>query len=75
MSDPSRTTVAIDLGQLNLIRIELKKLGAYTDILCEGDLSDVQPASINVIADHAALVVMKIGEILDQAAAAGRKEP
>lgn len=75
MSDPSRTTVAIDLGQLNLIRIELKKLGAYADILCEGDLSDVQPASINVIADHAALGVMKIGEILDQAGAVAKEAP
>lgn len=75
MSDTSRASVVIDFGQLNLIRIQLKKLDAYADILCEGDLSDVKPSSINIIADHAALAVMQIGEILDQAAATAKGEP
>lgn len=74
MADLNSIAVSIDLGQLNMIRLHLKKLVAYTDILSEGDLSDVQPSSINVIADHAALAVMRIEEILDQAAATGEVE-
>ncbi|MCM2518556.1 hypothetical protein NDN68_01040 [Stenotrophomonas maltophilia] len=67
---PGSPAVSLDAGQMNLIRLHLRKLTAYTDILCEGDLSDVQSSSVNVIADHAALAVVHICEILDTAAAA-----
>ncbi|MCF5089605.1 hypothetical protein GIW57_05365 [Stenotrophomonas sp. PA-6-5C] len=72
---PSSPAVSLDAGQVNLIRQHLRKLTAYTDVLCEGDLSDVQPSSINVIADHAALTVLYIGEILDTAASAAGVAP
>jgi len=49
------------------IRANLKKLHALTDLLAEGDLTDVDPTSIKVIGDYAGMAVIAIDEAITKA--------
>lgn len=63
----SYKTVSLDFDQMAAIKARLKQLHALTDLLAEGDLGDVDPASIKVLGDYAGMAVIAIDEVVSNA--------
>ncbi|PSD28041.1 hypothetical protein C7E18_04815 [Stenotrophomonas maltophilia] len=63
----SYKTVSLDFDQMAAIKARLKQLHALTDVLSEGDMSNVDPASLQVLGDYAGMAVIAIDEVVSKA--------
>ncbi|HHC8921402.1 TPA: hypothetical protein ACN3MR_002870 [Stenotrophomonas maltophilia] len=63
----SYKAITLDFDQMATIKANLKRLHALMDLLAEGDLSNVDPASLNVLGDYAGMAAVRIDEVLSKA--------